>query len=103
MAGARERFPEDFATLPASARRIYDPEPVTPARSRALEELTARVRADIKARPGPEHRVMASGPVAFRAPRALGAHTVSSPGAVEGSLGSSRGPMASGTSAVPRP
>ncbi|MFD8003965.1 nicotinate phosphoribosyltransferase [Streptomyces mirabilis] len=65
---ARERFRGDLAGLPASAQRIYDPEPVTPARSRALEELTARVRADIEARMCPEHRVMTSDPAAFRAP-----------------------------------
>jgi nicotinate phosphoribosyltransferase len=65
---ARERFRADLATLPASARRIYDPEPVTPARSQALEELTARVRADIEARLRPEHRAMPSDPAAFRTP-----------------------------------
>ncbi|MFF3582551.1 nicotinate phosphoribosyltransferase [Streptomyces mirabilis] len=65
---ARERFREDLATLPASARRIYDPEPVTPVRSRALEELTAKVRADIEARLRPEHLGAPSDPAAVRAP-----------------------------------
>lgn len=64
---ARERFRRDIAGLPASARRIYDPEPVTPVRSRALQELTAGVRADIEARLCPEHRVAPSDPAAFRA------------------------------------
>lgn len=47
---ARERFREDIDALPASARRIHDPEPVTANRSRALQELTLRVRSDIEAR-----------------------------------------------------
>ncbi|WP_223281106.1 nicotinate phosphoribosyltransferase [Streptomyces antnestii] len=47
---ARGRFREDIAALPASALRIHDPEPVPANRSRALEELTTRVRSDIEAR-----------------------------------------------------
>ncbi|MGW3173354.1 nicotinate phosphoribosyltransferase [Streptomyces sp. NPDC001153] len=47
---ARERFREDIAGLPASARRIEDPEPVRATRSRALDELTMKVRVDIGAR-----------------------------------------------------
>ncbi|MFH8520425.1 nicotinate phosphoribosyltransferase [Streptomyces gelaticus] len=54
---ARERFREDIAALPAPARRIHDPEPVAPVRSRALETLTSTVRADIKARLLRERRV----------------------------------------------
>ncbi|MFE2064359.1 nicotinate phosphoribosyltransferase [Streptomyces sp. NPDC059467] len=46
---ARERLRTDIAALPASALRIEDPEPVRPVRSRALEELTERVRAQIEA------------------------------------------------------
>ncbi|EST36445.1 nicotinate phosphoribosyltransferase [Streptomyces roseochromogenus] len=52
---ARERFREDMAGLPEPARRIHDPDPVRPVRSRALAELTARVRAGIEARLDPEH------------------------------------------------
>ncbi|WP_225094562.1 nicotinate phosphoribosyltransferase [Streptomyces sp. CoH27] len=48
---ARERFREDVAALPETARRIESPEPVAPVRSRALEHLTAMVRSGIDARP----------------------------------------------------
>lgn len=44
---AHKRFREDVADLPPSARRIDDPIPVRATRSPALEELTAKVRADI--------------------------------------------------------
>ncbi|MEV6053610.1 nicotinate phosphoribosyltransferase [Streptomyces sp. NPDC052107] len=47
---ARERLREDIAGLPESARRIDDPEPVRATHSRALEELTMKVRADIESR-----------------------------------------------------
>ncbi|OLZ59188.1 nicotinate phosphoribosyltransferase [Streptomyces sp. IMTB 2501] len=47
---ARERFREDVAALPEPARRIENPEPVPPVRSRALEQLTAMVRSDIEDR-----------------------------------------------------
>ncbi|OLZ63156.1 hypothetical protein AV521_39895 [Streptomyces sp. IMTB 2501] len=47
---ARERFREDVAALPEPARRIEDPEPVPPVRSRALDHLTAMVRSDTEAR-----------------------------------------------------
>jgi ketosteroid isomerase-like protein len=47
---ARKRFVQDTYALPASARRIHDPEPVRAIRSGALEDLTARVRSDIEAR-----------------------------------------------------
>ncbi|MFJ9863861.1 nicotinate phosphoribosyltransferase [Streptomyces sp. NPDC101165] len=47
---ARDRFREDVTALPGSARRLHDPESVHPVISRALEELTANVRADIEAR-----------------------------------------------------
>ncbi|ARP68631.1 nicotinate phosphoribosyltransferase [Streptomyces pluripotens] len=47
---ARQRLREDIAELPAAVRRIEDPEPVRAVRSRALEELTARLRTDIEAR-----------------------------------------------------
>ncbi|MFJ7199134.1 MULTISPECIES: nicotinate phosphoribosyltransferase [unclassified Streptomyces] len=63
---ARERFREDIADLPAPARRIHDPEPVAPIRSRALEELTAAVCADIKARLRRERRIARSGTAASR-------------------------------------
>ncbi|MEE1769962.1 nicotinate phosphoribosyltransferase [Streptomyces sp. JV185] len=65
---ARERFREDIAALPATARRINDPEPVAPVRSRALAELTATVRAGIEARIRRERRVAPSGPATSRAP-----------------------------------
>ncbi|MFJ9564513.1 hypothetical protein ACIRQQ_31310 [Streptomyces fuscichromogenes] len=42
----------DLAELPDSALRIENPVPVRPVRSRALEELNARVRAEI------EHRLL---------------------------------------------
>jgi nicotinate phosphoribosyltransferase len=51
---ARERFHEDIAGLPGPALRIEDPEPVRPVRSRALEDLTATVRAAIEARFRPD-------------------------------------------------
>ncbi|MGW2702779.1 nicotinate phosphoribosyltransferase [Streptomyces sp. NPDC001340] len=58
---ARERFREDIADLPASARRTEDPVQVRAIRSQALEELAARVRADI------EHRMLTgSAPIASR-------------------------------------
>jgi hypothetical protein len=47
---ARERFREDTDALPASVRRIHDPEPVRANGSRALEELTTRFRSEIEAR-----------------------------------------------------
>ncbi|MEU2336983.1 nicotinate phosphoribosyltransferase [Streptomyces sp. NPDC006654] len=47
---ARERLRADLAELPSCALRIDAPEPVQPVRSRALEELTARVRAQIEDR-----------------------------------------------------
>lgn len=53
---ARERFRDDIARQPDSARRIQDPEPVRPVSSPALAELTASVRADIEARLRPAHR-----------------------------------------------
>ncbi|MFE1312481.1 nicotinate phosphoribosyltransferase [Streptomyces sp. NPDC058755] len=59
---ARDRFREDLAGLPGTARRIYDPEPVGPVTSRALQELTATVRADIEARFRPDRRTAATRP-----------------------------------------
>ncbi|MFI2205606.1 nicotinate phosphoribosyltransferase [Streptomyces sp. NPDC020192] len=47
---ARARFRADVAALPEPALRIEDPEPVPPLRSRALEELTASVRAGLETR-----------------------------------------------------
>ncbi|MGA5037788.1 nicotinate phosphoribosyltransferase [Streptomyces capoamus] len=58
---ARERFREDLAGLPGPARRIRDPEPVRPERSLALEQLTASVRAGIRARLRPRQRVASAG------------------------------------------
>ncbi|MET8451827.1 nicotinate phosphoribosyltransferase [Streptomyces sp. NPDC005209] len=57
---ARDRFRGDTAGLPGPALRIEDPVPVRPVRSRALEELTAAVRADIEARFRPDRRAAAS-------------------------------------------
>ncbi|GAA3784631.1 nicotinate phosphoribosyltransferase [Streptomyces chiangmaiensis] len=51
---ARARLAHDIAALPASARTIDDPDPVHPVRSRALEELTSRVRGEIESRFFPE-------------------------------------------------
>ncbi|MFF3518112.1 nicotinate phosphoribosyltransferase [Streptomyces sp. NPDC002573] len=47
---ARARLAHDVAALPPSARRIHDPEPPRPLRSRALDELTSRVREEIEGR-----------------------------------------------------
>ncbi|WP_406164703.1 nicotinate phosphoribosyltransferase [Streptomyces sp. NBC_00996] len=64
---ARDRFREDIAGLPGPALRIEDPEPVRPVRSRALEDLTAMVRADIKARFRPDRLAAASSSSALSA------------------------------------
>jgi nicotinate phosphoribosyltransferase len=45
---ARARFTEDVAGLPGPSRRIDRPEPWRPEVSQALEDLTARVRAEIE-------------------------------------------------------
>ncbi|MDE3086661.1 MAG: nicotinate phosphoribosyltransferase [Acidobacteriota bacterium] len=42
---ARDRFVRDVAELPSAAGRLEDPEAPAPARSAALEDLTAEVRA----------------------------------------------------------
>jgi nicotinate phosphoribosyltransferase len=57
---ARKRFREDLAGLPDSARRIETPEPVRPTRSKALDHLTASVRAGIEVRRCPGHRTAPS-------------------------------------------
>ncbi|MET8946881.1 nicotinate phosphoribosyltransferase [Streptomyces sp. NPDC004542] len=51
---ARDRFREDVAALPGPALRIEDPEPVRPVVSRALQELTATVRAGLEERFRPD-------------------------------------------------
>ncbi|GGW42179.1 nicotinate phosphoribosyltransferase [Streptomyces lucensis JCM 4490] len=66
---ARERLRADIADLPGPACRIRDPEPVRPVVSRALGELTARVREDLEARFRPEP---AAAPVTSRAARPSG-------------------------------
>ncbi|MEU8677749.1 nicotinate phosphoribosyltransferase [Streptomyces sp. NPDC048560] len=57
LAAAHERFVDDVAALPASARRIRDPEPLEPTVSRRLAALTGTVRRDLEARllGGPGH------------------------------------------------
>ncbi|WP_051370483.1 nicotinate phosphoribosyltransferase [Streptomyces sp. 142MFCol3.1] len=57
---ARDRFCQDIADLPDTTLRIEDPEPIRPVWSRALEELTAAVRADIEARFRPDRLATAS-------------------------------------------
>lgn len=52
---ARDRFRGDIADLPGPTLRIEDPEPVRPVWSRALQKLTATVRASIEARFRPDH------------------------------------------------
>jgi nicotinate phosphoribosyltransferase len=52
---ARDRFRGDIADLPGPTLRIEDPEPVRPVWSRALQKLTAAVRASIEARFRPDH------------------------------------------------
>jgi nicotinate phosphoribosyltransferase len=51
---ARARLAHDIAALPASARKIDDPEPVHPLNSRALEDMTSRVRGEIESQFFPE-------------------------------------------------
>ncbi|QNE73374.1 hypothetical protein F0344_00905 [Streptomyces finlayi] len=50
LAAAYERFVDDIAALPVSARRIRDPEPPEPTVSRGLAALTGTVRRDLEAR-----------------------------------------------------
>ncbi|MFF8864754.1 nicotinate phosphoribosyltransferase [Streptomyces sp. NPDC015139] len=59
---ARKRFRGDVADLPPSARRVERPLPVRAIQSRALEELTAKVRTDIQ-----EHILTRAAPVGPRA------------------------------------
>ncbi|MFJ3306695.1 hypothetical protein ACIPSA_26940 [Streptomyces sp. NPDC086549] len=47
---ARARFTGDIGGLPTAARRIDDPEPLRPVRSKALEDLTSKVRAELASR-----------------------------------------------------
>jgi nicotinate phosphoribosyltransferase len=49
---ARALFRSDLERLPEGSRRIQDPEPVNPAISGALQELTARARTDVLRRVG---------------------------------------------------
>ncbi|WP_225823845.1 nicotinate phosphoribosyltransferase [Streptomyces naphthomycinicus] len=67
---ARARFREDVTGLPGPALRTERPEPVRPSRSRALEELTAAVRADIEARSRPGRLSAAFGPAVSGSPEA---------------------------------
>ncbi|WP_327134842.1 nicotinate phosphoribosyltransferase [Streptomyces sp. NBC_01343] len=48
LAAARARFEADLAGLPATARRIQDPEAPVPAASAQLEALTAEVRGRLE-------------------------------------------------------
>jgi nicotinate phosphoribosyltransferase len=61
---ARDRFRGDIADLPGPTLRIEDPEPVRPVWSRALQKLTATVRASIEARFRPDHLAAPSGTAA---------------------------------------
>ncbi|MER6355449.1 nicotinate phosphoribosyltransferase [Streptomyces sp. NPDC001634] len=66
---ARARLAHDIAALPASARRIDDPEPLHPLSSLALEDLTSRVREETESRFCPERLgVSGSGGHADRKP-----------------------------------
>ena len=49
---ARALFTSDLARLPEPARRIVDPEPLTPRPSHALEDLSVRARDDALRRAG---------------------------------------------------
>ncbi|MGW7527994.1 hypothetical protein [Streptomyces sp. NPDC054783] len=91
---ARERFRDDIAGLPASARRIENPEPVLPVRSEPRQRLTASVRADIEARPRPEHRASPPGTSGLR--DTLSASGPDQPRSRRGSADPLRGPMAPG-------
>ncbi|WP_329531023.1 nicotinate phosphoribosyltransferase [Streptomyces sp. NBC_01450] len=61
---ARDRFRGDIADLPGPTLRIENPEPVRPVWSRALQKLTATVRASIEARFRPDHLAAPSGTAA---------------------------------------
>ncbi|KAF5999137.1 nicotinate phosphoribosyltransferase [Streptomyces sp. WAC00263] len=61
---ARDRFRGDIADLPGRTLRIENPEPVRPVWSRALQKLTATVRASIEAQFRPDHLAAPSGTVA---------------------------------------
>ncbi|MBB4790532.1 nicotinate phosphoribosyltransferase [Streptomyces nodosus] len=52
---ARARCAHDVAALPAGARRIDRPEPWLPVLSRALDDLTSRVRGELEWQFRPEH------------------------------------------------
>jgi nicotinate phosphoribosyltransferase len=52
LADANARFRADLARLPASARRIVEPEPIWGRDSDALLELTERAKAEALARAG---------------------------------------------------
>jgi nicotinate phosphoribosyltransferase len=52
----RTRFRLDLSTLPESAVRIHDPEPVVPVISGELAELTRQVRARLTAEAVPTGR-----------------------------------------------
>ncbi|MEW2495367.1 nicotinate phosphoribosyltransferase [Streptomyces nodosus] len=58
---ARARCAHDIAALPAGARRIDCPEPWLPVLSRALDDLTSRVRGELEWQFRPEH-LGAAGP-----------------------------------------
>ncbi|MGW5235382.1 nicotinate phosphoribosyltransferase [Streptomyces nodosus] len=58
---ARARCAHDIAALPAGARRIDRPEPWLPVLSRALDDLTSRVRGELEWQFRPEH-LGAAGP-----------------------------------------
>ncbi|MFD1662102.1 nicotinate phosphoribosyltransferase [Streptomyces caeni] len=67
---ARARFTRDVEALPASARRIDGPEPLRPVRSRALEDLTSRVRGEIERKVRRGHvTASGSGDLASERPR----------------------------------